>query len=169
MLVPKDLLEQFRSAGWWPGRSVGLSSAVTTQIPEQHPAFPILSGFSDITVGKCGPGELCATSDVTFRFIERCDDASIWSNLLQTVLVGVASVHNDHGQLYVDSIGRFFNISAIHDAAGYQGDSFAAAMHALLLGIPCRPMLRPDQESVTLYGREFRANHPEVYNYSAVV
>jgi hypothetical protein len=168
-LVPPDLLTYFRRAGWRPSRRVALQKSVAAQIPEDRPAFPILSAFSGITVGKCGVGEECATSDVAFGFIECGHEADVWSGLLGTVLVGIATVHHNHGDLFVDSSGRFFSISAVHDATCYEGASFGEAMRGLLRGIRCRPMLRPDQQSVTLYGFEFTANSPEVYDYSQVV
>jgi hypothetical protein len=40
-------------------------------------------------------------------------------------------------------------------------------MEGLLLGRRARPMLRPDQETVDLYGETFTANHPSVYVWSA--
>lgn len=143
--------------------------SVTAQIPAGHPAFQILSSFSGITVGKCGPGEECATSDIAFGFIERGYEADIWSSLLGTILVGIGTVHHNHADLYVDSTGRFFETSAVHDATCYLGASFDDAMRALLRGIRSRPMLRPDQRSVTLYGDEFTSDSAEVYEYSRAV
>jgi len=169
MLIPEELLEDFESAGWKPGRSIALPPPVTAQIPDLHPSLQILSSLSGITVGKCGGGQQCTTSDVTFGFVERGDEADVWSGLLNTTLIGIAVVHHAHGELYVDSTGRFFETSAMSDTACYRGDSFSAAVHGLLRGIACRPMLRPDQESVTLYGHEFTISSPEVYNYSRLV
>jgi hypothetical protein len=166
MLIPEELLSHFQSAGWRPGRSVSLPDSITAQISAGHPALPILAAFSGITVGKCKAGEQCATSDVAFGFVERSYQADVWSGLLGTVLVGIASVHHDHGELYVDLAGRFYGVSTIHDATCYEGTSFGEAMRGLLCGIRCRPMLRPDQQSVTFYGDEFTADSPEVYDYS---
>ena len=142
---------------------------MTAQIPQGHPAVPILSAFSGLTVGKCGAGEQCGTSDVAFGFVERGDEADVWSVLLQTVLVGIATVDHNHGDLFIDSTGRCFLISGVHDATCYEGASFSEAMRGLLRGLRCRPMLRPDQQSVTLYGDEFTADSPEVFDYSQAV
>jgi hypothetical protein len=165
-LVPEDLLTDFKLAGWQPGRSVSLPSSITHRIPGGHPAAPVLTEFSGITVGKCEAGEECATSDVAFQFVEPDEAVEVWCDLLGTVLVGVATVHHNHGDLFVDSLGRYLSISAVHDATCLEGTSFAEAMHRLLRGIRCRPMLRPDQESVIVYGVEFTADSPEVFDYS---
>ena len=165
-LVPQDLLKYFRRAGWQPQRSVALSKSVIAKIPKGHPAVPILTAFSGLTVGECGTGEQCATSDVAFGFVERDDEADVWSGLLQTVLVGIATVHHNHGDLFIDSTGRCFTISGVHDATCYEGASFSEAMRHLLRGFRCRPMLRPDQQSVMLYGDEFTSDSPEVFDYS---
>ena len=143
--VPQDLSTDFILAGWHPSRSVTLPKPITDQIPEGHPAGAILCEFSGITVGKCGEGEECATSDVAFQFVEAIEEADVWSSLLGTVLVGIATVHHNHGDLFVDSFGRYFSISAVHDATCFEGASFGGAMRNLIRGIRCRPMLRPDQ------------------------
>ena len=168
-LVPEDLATYFNLAGWQPGRSIALPKSITDQIPEAHPAGRILSEFSGITVGKCEAGEECATSDVAFQFIEAIDEAAVWSELLGTLLVGIATVHHNHGDLFVDSLGRYFSISSVHDATCFEGDSFADAMRRLLHGNRCRPMLRPDQQSVMMYGEEFTSNSAEVFDYSRSV
>ena len=84
-------------------------------------------------------------------------------------MVGIATVHHNHGDLFIDTIGRCFSISAVHDATSYEGASCGEAMRGLLRGIRCRPMLRPDQQSVSLYGDEFTANSPEVYEYKRTI
>ena len=113
-----------------------------------------------------GAGEECGTSDVAFRFVEGGDESDVWSGLLQTVMVGIAIVDHNHGDLFIDSSGRCFVISGVHDATCYEGASFSEAMRRLLRGLRSRPMLRPDQQSVTVYGDEFTADSPEVFDYS---
>jgi hypothetical protein len=92
-------------------------------------------------------------------------DISTWNGLLGTTLIGIAEFHHAHGELYVDSAGRVFSLSLIHDAFSFEGATFDEAVERRLLGRRCRPMLRPDQESVTLYGEEFGHDHPSVYRY----
>jgi hypothetical protein len=85
--------------------------------------------------------------------------------MTRTELVGIAGVNNDHGELYVDALGRCFGASCVHDAFFFYGESFAEAVEGILLGRRARPMLRPDQPFVTLYGEKFTAESPEVYRY----
>jgi hypothetical protein len=168
-LVPEDLLKYFKHAGWKPQRSVALPKSITDQIPGGHPAGPILSEFSGITVGRNGAGKECGTSDVAFQFVQLTDEADVWSDLLGTTLVGIATVGSNHADLFVDSLERYFCISSVHDATCFEGASFGESMRRLLLGIRCRPMLRPDQQSVTVYGEVFTADSPEVFDYGTAV
>ena len=126
----------------------------------------MLAQFGGLTVGCCGAGEECATSDIRFGPVGPTDpDIRIWNTLLGTTLIGVAECHRSHGELYVDSSGRYYGLSGVHDAFDFEGSTFGEAVEGLLLGRRARPMLRPDQESVTLYGVEFTADHPGLYRY----
>jgi hypothetical protein len=135
-------------------------------IPANHPAAEILARFNGLTVGRVGTGEECATSDIHFRAIDSSNsDVLAWNRLLQTTLIGVAEVHHGHGELYVDSHGRCYGLSVIHDAFYFEGGTFVKAVERILRGRRSRPILRPDQESVDLYGITYTAEHPDVYNY----
>ena len=126
----------------------------------------MLAQFGGLAVGHCGTGKECAASDIHFCLVGPTDpDISAWNRLLSTTLIGIAEIHHAHGELYIDTAGRFFSLSLIHDAFSFEGSTFDEAVERLLLGRRTRPMLRPDQESVTLYGEEFRAEHPSVYRY----
>jgi hypothetical protein len=107
----------------------------------------------------------CATSDIRFGPLDNNSEVDIWAGLLGTTLIGIAEVHHAHGELYIDSSGRCFGRSCLHEAFYFEGASFGEAVERLLLGRRARPLLRSDQESVTLYGEEFTAEHPEVYHY----
>jgi hypothetical protein len=161
--IPVSIKSQFIAAGWYPGRKVNVSSAV----PIEHPAAAILATFGGLTVTPdCESGEECAPNDLAFQ--ELWPDQSItkvWAGILGTSLVGVAEVHYGHGQLYVASDGRCFGRSNIHDAFYFEGASIAEAAERALLGRRARPLLRPDQASVRLYGNVFTADNPEVYRY----
>ena len=166
IILPSDLLSFFRSAGWYPGRSVDLPAGLGEQLPEGHPAIRILSEFWGLTVGQVGSGQEWASSDVAFGFIDEADDRiATWNELLGTILVGIAEFHHSHSELYVDTTGRCFGMSLMHDAFYFEGESFGDAMRGLLLGRRSRPMLRPDQETVTLYGIDYDVNSPELYKY----
>jgi len=161
---PESVRSQFIEAGWNPGRLV----AVSPSVPAGHPAALLLGQFGGLTVGRCRAGEQCATNDLAFQLLTpEPDDPKLakWGELLGTRLVGVAEVHRAHGELYVDASGRYFGRSLIHDAFYFEGASFPEAMERLLLGRRSLPMLRPDQQSVTLYGISYTANSREVYRY----
>lgn len=165
---PESVYSLFTKAGWYPGRLV----AVPLTVPPDHPAALVLAQFGGLRVGRCGRGEECAASDLAFQLLWPEPDGSIihkWSELLGTLLVGAATVHHGHGELYVDAFGRYFGRSCIHDAFYFEGASFPEAMEGLLLGRRSRPMLRPDQHSVTLYGICYTAESPNVYDYTLQV
>jgi len=107
----------------------------------------------------------CATSDVRFCEPEIDTPGAAWERLLQTKLVAVAEVHNAHGLLCVASDGRCFGASYIHDAFYYEGSCIDEALEHLLIGIRARPMLRPDQHTVTLYGVQFAVGDSALYRY----
>jgi SUKH-3 immunity protein len=160
--IPVSVLPLFRAAGWHEGRRVPTSR----ELRVEHPATAILSEFGGLTVGKTGPGEECATSDVAFHEVLPTDSLiPLWSKLLGKPLIGVAEVHNAHGELYVDSSGGCFFLSLMDDSICFAGSSFAEAIERLLLGRRCRPMLRPDQQHVSLYGETISAGDPRVYEY----
>ena len=107
-------------------------------------------------VGQAGCGIECASSDLIFQF---CDVApeivSTWSELLGSKLIEIAEVHNRHGLLLMDEAGRCFGASLMHDAFYFEGQNFDEALTRLLLGRRSRPMLKPDQQQVDLYGETF--------------
>ena len=137
-------------------------------LPSGHPAAEILARYDGLKVGECITGHDCATSDVFFRARPADDDdeeIAGWQHLLNTRLVSIADVHHGHGELFVCSSGRLFLRSYVHDAFGFQGESFASGMENLLLGMQTRPMLRPGQQSVTMYGVKYTQESPELYKY----
>jgi hypothetical protein len=157
MEMPDSVRSRFMAAGWYPGRQV----AVPPAVPTDHQAAAILAAFGGLTVmPDREAGEECAPDDLAFH--ELFPDESItkvWAGLLGTQLVGVAETHRGHGELYVAADGR----SCVHDAFYFVGTSFAEAAERAMLGRRSRPLLRPDQMSVTLYGTRFTADSPEVY------
>lgn len=160
---PASVMPLFVAAGWMPGRRV----AVAPVVPRDHPAFDVLRQVGGLRVGTVGVGWECARSDIEFKQPddEVLHEASAWAELLGTTLIGVAEVHNHHAALLIDSIGRCFGLSYIHDAFYFEGHVFGEAVERLLLGRPARPMLRPDQSSIMLYGEEFPRGHPAIFRY----
>lgn len=172
IVLTPDILPFFAKAGWHEGRKVALSDSYSKEVPNSHPANEILAQFGGLTVGEAASGQECATDVIAFvlpseEFNPDWESSPIktWNTLLKTKLVCIASVHHDHGELYVDTTGRCFGLSLIHDAFCFEGESFVKAMHRAMFGIRSRPMLRPDQESVMLYGIHYNAESPELYKY----
>jgi hypothetical protein len=160
--LPESVRPLFVAAGWHPGRRVPVSSAV----PADHSAAMILAEFGGLTVGSPGEGEECATDDIAFRELWPNESIlRVWGGLLGTRLVGIADIHYRHGELYAADDGRYFGRSCIHDAFWLEGLSISEAVERSLLGRRSRPLLRPDQPWVTLYGIRFTADSPEVYPY----
>jgi hypothetical protein len=163
--IPSSIRPLFLAAGWHrhPGRRV----AVPPTVPAQHPGAAVLAEFGGLAIGQSGAGEECATSDVAFQLLG--SDASIiraWNKLLRTELVGVANIQNAHAELYLDTRWRFFWASCIDDGFCFEGASFSEAMERLLLGRRHRPMLRPDQHEVTMYGEVITTDDPRIYKYA---
>ncbi len=111
-------------------------------------------------------GEECGASDVIFNLLKA--DTSIirgWSELLRTKLVGIADVHNRHGELYLDTAGRYFWASSVDDGFCFEGATFSEAMTRLLLGRRGQPILRPGENEVIMYGEVFAVGDPRIYDY----
>ncbi|PYV49415.1 MAG: hypothetical protein DMG94_01020, partial [Acidobacteria bacterium] len=138
--VPESVLPLFVAAGWRPGRCVNVPSAV----PVSHPAFAVLSEFGGLTIGQVGLDE-----KIAFRELDLYEKITkVWEGLLGSQLIGIAEVHNAHGELYMDATGRYFGASYIHDAFYFEGSSFSEAIPKLILGGRAQPMLRPDRDHV---------------------
>ena len=163
MQIPSEVHHLFAAAGWRPGRRV----SVDDRVSEHHPAHDVLQEMGGLHVGQAGRGIECASSDLSFQF---CDEApeilSTWSELLGSKLIGIAEVHRGHGLLLIDEAERCFGSSLIHDAFYFEGHSFGEALTRLLLGRKSRPMLRPDQHQVDLYGETFVRGHPAIFDYA---
>jgi SUKH-3 immunity protein len=163
MDIPAGVRPLFVTAGWRSGRRVHVDG----RVPELHPAYDVLQEVGGLHVGRSEPrGIECARSDLEFCFCNVDQDIlSTWSELLRSRLMEVAEVHNRHGWLLVDQAGRCFGASRIHDALYFEGQTFGEAVERLLLGRKARPMLRPDQDQVDLYGSTFSRGHPAIFDY----
>lgn len=159
--IPDTIMHMFLEAGWHPDRTVSGPLPVSAM----HPAYRLLSQFCGLHVGTCGPGEECATSDVKFMAFDSDPDIADWEILAGTKLVGVAKVHHSHGEMYLADDGRYFHFSDVDGEMCYLAASFGEAMAYLLLGRRVRPMLRPGQQSITIYGEEISREDPHIYHY----
>jgi hypothetical protein len=164
--LPASIRNFFAAAGWLPGRRVEISAS----IPADHPAATILAEFGGLTVARFDEdarGEECAVGHLGFR--ELFPDNLInlrwrrfWKN---THLIGIADIHHSHAEWYIDTRGRIIGTSCQHDAFWLAGEMFCEAVERSLYGRRNRPILLPDQSSVTLYGDEFTSESPELYRY----
>jgi len=150
----------FEQAGWVRGRTVKVSARVSSG----HPARAILSSFAGLRVGVAGPGLECAASDIAFRDRDSEHEfESQWSPYLRSQLICVGGQHNEHGELFIDSLGRVFGASLIHDAFWLDGENVWAGIENVLLGRRSRPLLHPDQDAVMLYGQRFARGDPGIF------
>ena len=165
LLLPQSVKHLFLNAGWFADRIVSNSSLSELD----HPAAAIFSMFAGLHVEPItAVGIECATSDIAFELPDFGDTSHTkWEAALQTRLVTIALVSNEHTGLLVATDGRCFELSYMHDCLGYLGQDFAESVERLLLGIKARPMLRPDQDSVVMYGETFTRNHSALYAYDA--
>ena len=162
MDMPVSVRPLFTAAGWQLGRRVRVHGGV----PRLHPAHDVLREVGGLHIGQSEPSIECASSDLEFRFCEADHQIlSTWSELLQSRLIVVAEVHNRHGWLIIDEVGRCFGASQIHDAFYFEGQTFGEAVERLLLGRRARPMLRPDQHQVDLYGVTFARGDPAIFDH----
>ena len=160
MIEPPDMVrEYFEAAGWYRGRSVPVFS-----VPRDHIAWEVLTAFSGLKIVERTTND--PIEELVFRELLPWPLVTDrWSDLLGTQLIGIADHHNGHGELYIAADGRCFCASCVHDAFCFVGDSLFQATETILLGRRSKPMLRPDQDSVRLYGERFVADSPELYRY----
>ena len=131
------------------------TSRLPDWVPDDHPAQEILARYDGKTRGS-----------IEFGLINPDDmheEVATWQTLLGTRLIGLGLEDHGHAQLYVASDGRCFGSSEVHDAFFFHADSLKKFLRGQLLQKRSRPMLRPNQPSVDLYGIEFFPGHPEVY------
>lgn len=154
----------FDLAGFTNAREV----AVDSSVPLEHPAHALLARFGGLHIGVGGDSEMLSgiRNDIAFEATERYGEIDQWEHLLETRLVGIAATHHRHGFLYVSEDERFFNLSGIHDAMGFNGEGFGKAIENLLFS-ESMPMIRPDQKSVSWYGLEYFHGDSALYHYVA--
>ncbi len=159
----EDVTEWLRKHNWHEDRRI----EVPAWIPSGHPAESILASFGGLVLLR--PDDEFPDDpivEIEFQLLPPNDKVvNTWSNLLRSTVVGIGYGHSHHEKLYVDSRGRLYAASLMHDAFYLRGISLADSLHNLLIDARAKPMLRPDQRSVRLYGQEFTRNSPEVFRY----
>ena len=161
---PEEVRQWLAESEWTPEREV----EVPDFVPRTHPAWETLQSFGGLKLMErdCEPDEEPIEEFVFGAF---CSDDSVtakkWSKLLKSALVKIARVHNDHAELYMDGTGRCFGNSLMHDAFYFHGESFVDLLQGHLARRRARPMLRPSQQSVSLYGETITRSDPRIYDY----
>ena len=155
----------FQRVGFSPTRSVPVHPAV----PRDHRAFELLACLGGLRIGINENDEMLEEirNDITFEYTEPDGEIEKWERLLRTRLVGIAETQNGHGLLFLGDDERFFSLSGIYDAMGFNGIGFSDAVDNLFFG-QSMPMIRPDQRSVSWYGIEHAPNDAGLYRYDDV-
>lgn len=153
----------FIKSGWTENHSAN----VPANIPLSHPAHEILRVFGGIKLLEidCPDGEEPIEEYVFRPLSTTWREITNWSKRIRSKLIGIAEVHNDHGELYVDETGRCFSNSLIHDAFAFAGDSLSDTLQGTINHRKNRPLLRPWQPSVSMYGEWIMQGDPRVYDY----
>ncbi|WP_157994266.1 SUKH-3 domain-containing protein [Peristeroidobacter agariperforans] len=158
---PATICSMFEQAGWVPDRQMPVSS----RVPNNHPAYAVLSSFSGLRVGSTEGGIECAASDIEFRDEEsQMAVETRWSRYLNSQIIFVGYQHNEHGTLFIDSRGHVYGASLIHEAFWLDGEDVWSGIENVLLGRRSRPVLHPTQSSVTLYGELYVRGDPRIFS-----
>lgn len=158
-IPPSSVRSLFEQAGWFPGRRVRISA----RVPSDHSARAVLSSFAGLRVGKSGPGLECSASDILFGDRDsEIDVEARWGSCLGVQLICVGAHHNEHGETFIDSRGRVFGASLMHDAFWFAGDSVWSGIESVLRGRRSRPVLHPSQDRVTMYGENYERGDPRL-------
>jgi hypothetical protein len=161
--ISDSVREWFLESGWQPGRDVNVPGFV----PRVHPAWDILNSYGGLTLLERNPDpDFDAIEEFEFGAFPPETSALLpWMTLLKSQLVKIAKVHNNHAELYMDEEGRCYGNSLMHDAFWFSGVSFGDMLEGTLANRRHRPMLRPDQSAVWLYGEKITPDDPTVYDY----
>ena len=158
-----DVADWLLRHDWHPNRSVDVPESV----PATHPAHTILRSFGGLSLFSHDeefPDDPIA--EIDFGILSPDDKtAATWSRLLGSNVIGIGHVHNQHEKIYSDADGKIYGRSLVHDAFYLRGHSLSAFLYNLLTQTRAKPMLRPDQHSVRLYGITFDSQSDELHRY----
>lgn len=154
----------FLECGW----TCQHSAKVPDTIPVLHPAHEILRTFGGIKLLENDCDDDDPYEKFEFRLIPDPDSAiQAWSRRLRSQLVGIANEDGCHAELYVDGTGRCFSNSLVHGAFAFAGDSLGDTLLGVLNHRRYRPLLRPWQNEISMYGEWIVRGDPRVYDYGA--
>lgn len=139
--------------------SFSLAIPVATEVPQDHPAHAISAELAGITFIKPAPS-ICS---IQFKAIVDADRwIAEWAEALGTTMVGIAEQDDGHAELYLTESGQLIGSSQVHPACFLVGRTFQEALEGIGSGVRATPLLLPDQDHITLYGRLFRRGNEEV-------
>ena len=154
-VAPSRFMSHLRRSGWRENRQV----AVDGRVPSNHPAYQVLSELGGVSFASREWNKIL----LDFQYVEEAaEEARKWTQAYGMRLVGVAEIHNGHGEAYMTEQEHLIAFSLIHDACWFLGANLEAAMDALWREERARPMLLPGQESVDLYGETIMGKDPRV-------
>lgn len=162
--LPYEVREWFLECDWTPH----YRAAVPDSIPRDHPTYDVLENFGGITLleRNC-PLDDEPIREFTFRSFSRTfGHIQLWADRLETTLVGIAEEHNWHAELYMDSEGRCFSDSLIHDCFMFSGASIEDMLIGELQQRRKRALLPPHIASVRIYGEEIQRGDPRIWDYT---
>lgn len=160
----------FRRAGWSAGRSVSVPLTEFCDMPIFPAATRLISEFNGLHVfPDRKEGEECATCDVRLDPLEAMHEAATareWMPRLRCRIFPIGMASSDYMSLFVDEVGRIFETDLPCGYFCFVGESFSAAMEALLLGRHLRPLLVPGADGADGYyfDRWFPAGDPNIYD-----
>ncbi len=161
-IVPNDLRDALRRAGWFEGRRV----TVHTSVSVDHPAYAVLAELGDLIFPNPSP----SVTSIAFRYDKDAKEwMAAWEAALAMDLVSIAEQDDGHAALYLTDRGHMIGCSLVHPACFLVGQTFGKALQAIWSGERARPMLLPDEEEVILYGNRFRRGDPVVIGPDAFV
>lgn len=135
--VPASCEGLFRDAGWRPGRHFSCQVKGVYHIPAALGGLQLLSEFGGLTVGKCGRGQQCATSDIQFAIGDTFVDFDLWrevEKLAGESLFPIGSASREDGELFVYARGLMYMHGNPDGSLYLVGDPFEDALERLLLG-----------------------------------
>lgn len=155
--ITPDLISMFQAAGWYSGRRVEVDPAV----PSDHPAHQVLGELGGLQLPKLyGDYEVC---EIDFQYVPLKEERiRLWEEALGVQLIGIAELHNAHGEMLLSDSGHVFGNSYIHPAFWYDGRTLGEAIRNIWIGEQSRPMLLDHEASVMLYGRTYTRDDPAV-------
>ncbi len=157
-----EVREWFLECGWSPHHRMVVPDA----IPIDHPAHAVLENFGGIKLlEREQHSEDEPIEEFHFRSLPATSsEIERWAKRLKTTLIGIGDEHNCHGELYMDSRGRCFSNSLIHDCFAFSGESFDDMLLGTLQHRRHRPLLPRFQESVRIYGEEIQRGDPRIWD-----